>query len=82
MIQVDAAFANGIKCLIGNTTCNHFVVEMVVAHMFTPLIEVCGDCVGTGRKDDIYTRTCSLCNGSGRVVKKKTVVIDIKPYKD
>ena len=57
------------------------IPETAKVFEFTPLIEVCGDCGGTGKKDDIYTRTCLLCNGSGRVIKTKTVIIDIKPYK-
>lgn len=50
---------------------------------FDPLVEICGNCGGTGANfTDSEGNVCQLCNGSGRVIKKKTVVIDIKPYED
>lgn len=45
---------------------------------FTPQIEVCGGCKGTGRQDG---RRCDVCQGSGRIVKTKRVIINIEPYK-
>lgn len=59
---------------------------------FDPLVEICGNCCGSGKINitklpadslqlSICGDTCPVCFGSGRVVKEKTVIIDIKPYK-
>lgn len=48
---------------------------------FNPVVEVCGECKGAGKINDEYgTFECDVCNGTGRVVKTKTVIIDVKPY--
>lgn len=44
---------------------------------FTPKIEVCGECEGKGFAN---RELCPMCNGSGRIVKTKKVIIDIKPF--
>ena len=59
---------------------------------FKPVVEICGECCGSGKIDTtklsadslqlaVCGDTCPTCLGSGRVVKEKTVIIDIKPYK-
>lgn len=49
-------------------------------------VEICRNCHGTGMADTgslFRSRkgSCPVCNGSGRVIKTKTVIINIKPYK-
>lgn len=60
------------------------IPETAKVFEFKPIVEICGECQGTGIKfdDTDITKTdlCKVCNGSGRVVKEKTVIIDIKPY--
>lgn len=49
---------------------------------FDPIIEVCGECAGVGLVKGVFgDRECALCKGTGRIIKTKTVIIDIKPYK-
>lgn len=54
-------------------------------------IDKCWHCKGTGKVTVTPVRkfmgrvlqkekTCGICNGSGRVRKKKTVVISLEPY--
>lgn len=55
-------------------------------------IEICRKCAGKGEIDLNENRlvpvfrpksaicTCPTCKGSGRVLKKKTVTIEIEPY--
>ena len=58
---------------------------------FDEVIEVCWNCGGTGEIDfsqpladnvlyRLHENTCPVCNGSGRIIKKKTVIIDVKPF--
>ncbi len=57
------------------------VPEGAGVYEFTPVIEVCGECMGTGKESGMLgSRRCALCNGSGRIVKTKKVIIDIKPF--
>lgn len=48
---------------------------------FDPIIEVCGECSGVGLVKGVFgDRECALCKGTGRIIKTKTVIIDIKPF--
>lgn len=58
---------------------------------FDEVIEVCLNCYGTGETDSSkplgnnvlyrpHESTCPVCHGSGRIIKKKTVIIDVKPF--
>lgn len=51
-------------------------------------IEICRNCQGTGAVDSEggllikrHPEKCPVCDGSGRIVKNKTVVIKINPFK-
>ncbi len=58
------------------------IPENAKVYDFGEAIEVCLNCGGTGANfTDSMEDTCPVCNGTGRVVKTKTVIIDIKPYK-
>ena len=52
-------------------------------------IDKCWHCKGTGKVTPVRKfmgrvlqkeKTCSICNGSGRVRKKKKVIIALEPY--
>lgn len=48
-------------------------------------IEVCRNCQGRGKTLEyslFHGRgdTCPVCEGSGRIIKTKTVIITIEPY--
>lgn len=50
-------------------------------------IEICRNCQGNGLVDSRYgfgrhavSEKCPVCNGTGRIVKHKTVVIKINPF--
>lgn len=58
------------------------IPENAKVYDFGEAIEVCLNCGGTGANfTDSMEDTCPVCNGTGRVVKKKTVIIDVKPFK-
>lgn len=65
---------------------NTEILEKTRNYTQQPRIEVCRNCHGTGvangesllRPED----RCPVCNGSGRVIKMKTVIINIRPYND
>jgi len=67
------------------------IPEDAKVYDFAPVIEICGKCGGTGEMDvtkpladnilyRLHENVCPVCLGSGRVVKTKTVIIDIKTY--
>ena len=39
--EVDAAFADGVECLVGDATSKHLVMKMVVAHVACTTMRVC-----------------------------------------
>lgn len=43
-------------------------------------VELCGNCRGTGI-DELTGWTCPICEGSGRVLKKREGVVTIEPYR-
>jgi DnaJ-class molecular chaperone len=50
-------------------------------------IEICRNCKGTGAVDSegnwlhkAVPEECPVCNGSGRIVKNKHIVIKINPF--
>jgi hypothetical protein len=52
---------------------------------YPPMIDVCRNCGGTGLTSEASLfrdkgGTCPVCEGSGRVVKKKSVTLVIEPY--
>lgn len=53
------------------------IPEDAKVYEFRPVVQVCGACAGTGRQDG---RRCDVCQGSGRIVKEKTIIMTIRPY--
>ena len=68
------------------------IPETAKVYDFNEAIEVCLNCGGTGEIDKtkpladnilyrLHENTCPVCEGSGRIIKKKIVIIDVKPFK-
>lgn len=58
------------------------IPENAKVYDFDEVIEVRLNCGGTGASiTDSMDNTCPVCNGTGRVIKKKTVIIDVNPFK-
>lgn len=43
-------------------------------------VELCGNCRGTGI-DELTGWKCPVCEGSGRVFKRREGVVTVEPYK-